>query len=138
MKNTDSFHQQFLSTYYIQHTSLRTGFPGGTVVMIPPANAADEGLISGSRRSLGVGNGNPLQYSCLKNSMDRGAWQASYMCVCVCVCVCVCIYIYNCKLKLQFYIYIYIHTHTHYIYIVCSQIPTQSYGFAHSIALQWV
>ena len=44
--------------------------------MNPPANTADEGLISGSRRSLGVGNGNPLQYSCLENSMDRGAWQA--------------------------------------------------------------
>ena len=43
-----------------------------------PANAEDErdmGLISGSGRSLGEGNGNTLQYSCLENSMDRGAWQ---------------------------------------------------------------
>ena len=37
--------------------------------------AKDLGLISGSGRSLGEGNGNPLQYSCLENSMDRGAWK---------------------------------------------------------------
>ena len=36
----------------------------------------DAGTISGSERSPGEGNGNPLQYSCLENSMDRGAWQA--------------------------------------------------------------
>ena len=45
----------------------------------PPANAGDSGdvgLVSGSGRSPGIGNGNPLQYSCLENSMDRGAWQA--------------------------------------------------------------
>ena len=41
-----------------------------------PANAGDAGSISGSRRSLGGGNGNPLQYSCLRNPMDRGAWWA--------------------------------------------------------------
>ena len=39
-----------------------------------PANAGDGGLIHGSGRSPGEGNGNPLQYSCLENSMDRGAW----------------------------------------------------------------
>ena len=39
-------------------------------------NAGDSCLIPGSGRSLGEGNGNPLQYSCLENSMDRGAWQA--------------------------------------------------------------
>ena len=39
-----------------------------------PANAEYTGLIPGSERSLGVGNGNPLQYSCLGNPMDRGAW----------------------------------------------------------------
>ena len=37
----------------------------------------DPGLISGSRRSPGKGNGNPLQYSCLENFLDRGAWQAT-------------------------------------------------------------
>ena len=40
-----------------------------------PANAGDAGLIPGSGISLEVGNDNPLQYSCLKNSMDRGGWQ---------------------------------------------------------------
>ena len=40
-------------------------------------DASDAGLISGLRRSLGEGNGNPLQYSCLENSMDRGAWWAT-------------------------------------------------------------
>ena len=39
-------------------------------------NAGDWGLISGLGRSTGEGNGYPLQYSCLENSMDRGAWQA--------------------------------------------------------------
>ena len=49
-------------------------FPGGSVVKNPPANAGDVGLISGSGRSPRVGNGYPLQYSCLGNSLDRGAW----------------------------------------------------------------
>ena len=53
------------------------GFPGGSVVKNLPANAGDAGSIPGSRRSSGEGNGNLLQYSCLKNSMDRGAWQAT-------------------------------------------------------------
>ena len=47
------------------------GFPGGSVVQNQPANAGDVGSIPGSRRSPGGGNGNPLQYSCLENSMDR-------------------------------------------------------------------
>ena len=50
------------------------------VVKNPPANAGDTrntGSIPGSGRSPGEGNGNPLQCSCLKNSMDRGAWQAT-------------------------------------------------------------
>ena len=54
--------------------------PGGTVVKNPPANAGnarDTGSIPELGRSLGVRNGNPLQYSCLKNSMDRGDWQAT-------------------------------------------------------------
>ena len=42
-----------------------------------PANAGDVGLIPGSERSAGEGNDNPLQYSCLENPMDRGAWQAT-------------------------------------------------------------
>ena len=48
------------------------GFPGGAVVKNLPANAGDTDLIPGSERSPGVGNGNPLQYSCLENFMDRG------------------------------------------------------------------
>ena len=50
------------------------GFPDGTVVENPPAHAGDMGSIPGSRRSAGVGNGYPLQYSCLEDSTDRGAW----------------------------------------------------------------
>jgi len=46
------------------------------VVKNPPANAGDSGLIPGLGRSPGGGNGNPLQYSCLEDPMDRGAWQA--------------------------------------------------------------
>ena len=52
------------------------GFPGGLVVKNPPANAGDSGSIPGLGRSPGGGNGNPLQYSCLENPMDKGAWQA--------------------------------------------------------------
>ena len=53
------------------------GFPGGSVVKNLPANEGDTGLIPRSGRSLGEGNGNPLQYSCLGNPMDRGAWWAT-------------------------------------------------------------
>ena len=50
---------------------------GGSVVKNPPANTGDTGSIPGSGRSSGEGNGNPLQYSCLENPMDRGAWPAT-------------------------------------------------------------
>ena len=56
------------------------GFLGGSVVKNPPANAGDVrdmGLIPGLGRSPGGGHGNPLQYSCLKNPVDRGAWLAT-------------------------------------------------------------
>ena len=53
---------------------LTRGLPKWAVVKNLPANSGDESLIPGSGRSPGVGNGNPLQYSCLKYSMDRGAW----------------------------------------------------------------
>ena len=49
------------------------GFPGGN----PPANAGDTDSIPGSGRVPGEGKGNPLQYSCLENPMDRGAWRAA-------------------------------------------------------------
>ena len=51
------------------------GFPGGSVVKNLPANEGDTGLIPGAGRSPGVGSSNLLEYSCLGNSMDRGAWQ---------------------------------------------------------------
>ena len=47
------------------------------VLKNPPVNAGDAGSIPGSERSPGIGSGNPLQYSCLGNSMGRGAWQAT-------------------------------------------------------------
>ena len=53
------------------------GFPGSSVVKNPSANARDMGSILGLGRSSGGGNGNPFQYSCLENSMDRGAWQTT-------------------------------------------------------------
>jgi len=56
---------------------LLTSYPDGAVVKNLPANTGDTrdaGLIPESGRTTGVGNGNPLQYSCLGNSMDRGAW----------------------------------------------------------------
>ena len=56
------------------------GFPGGALVKNLPANAEDErdvGLIPGLGRSPGGGHSNPLQYSCLENPMDRGAWRAT-------------------------------------------------------------
>ena len=52
--------------------------PGGSVAKNPPANAEDLGLIPGSGRSPGVGNDYLLQYSCLENSMQRGAWWATF------------------------------------------------------------
>ena len=52
------------------------GFPGGWDGKESACNVGDLGLIPGSERSLGEGNGNPSQYSCLENSMDRGTWRA--------------------------------------------------------------
>ena len=53
------------------------GFPSSSDGKESACSAGDLGLIPGSGRSPGGGNGNPLQYSCLKNSMDRGDWQAT-------------------------------------------------------------
>ena len=59
---------------------LSSSIPGGSAVKNLPAmqetRAADVDLTPGSGRSVGEGNGNPLQYSSLENPMDRGAWQA--------------------------------------------------------------
>ena len=53
------------------------GFPGGSDSKESACNIGDPGLIPGLGISSGIGNGNPPQYSCLENSMDRGAWQAT-------------------------------------------------------------
>ena len=56
------------------------GFPDGSVVQNLPVSAGDtgdSGLIPGSGRSPGGGNGNPLQYSCLGNPIDKGTWRAT-------------------------------------------------------------
>ena len=61
-------------------SELLLGFPGGSGVRNPPASAGgvkDAGLIPGSGRCPGGGNGNPLQYPCLENPTDRGAWRAT-------------------------------------------------------------
>ena len=52
-------------------------FPGGSKVKASSSKARDPGLIPGLGRSPGEGNGNPLQYSCLENPMDREAWQVT-------------------------------------------------------------
>ena len=69
-------------THTHTHTHIYThvGFLGDTEVKNQPANtgdAGDSGLIPGLGRSPGGGNSNPLQYSCLKNPKDRGAWRAT-------------------------------------------------------------
>ena len=56
---------------------LSLGFPGDSVVKNLSTNSGDAVSIPGLGKSLGEGNGNPLQYSCLGNPMDRGAWRAT-------------------------------------------------------------
>ena len=64
--------------YFVHHGSFAyRGFPGGSGGKESACNAGDSGSISGSRRSPGEGHGNPLQYSCLGNPMDSGAWRAT-------------------------------------------------------------
>ena len=71
---------QFMGSQTVGHDcATELNFPSGTVVKNLPANAGnarDMGSILMSGRSIRVGNGNPFQYSCLENSMDRGAWRA--------------------------------------------------------------
>ena len=65
-----------MGIYLVQYLHFE-GFPGSSAEKNPPVNAEDSGLVSGLRRSLLEGNGNPLQYSCLGNPMDRGIWWAT-------------------------------------------------------------
>ena len=76
-KNGVCSHTGELYGFFMYDISPLSGFPGGLVVKNLPANVGDVGSIPGSGRSPGEGNGNLLQYSCLKNPMDRGAWQAA-------------------------------------------------------------
>ena len=73
---TGSFKCSGFSLILRPHSS-QMGFPGGSEVKASTCNAGDLGSIPGSGRSPGDGNGNPLQYSCLENPMDRGAWWAT-------------------------------------------------------------
>ena len=57
-------------------SELSMGFPGRLVGKESPCNAGDPGSFPRSGKSPGEGHGNPLQYFCLENPMDRGAWQA--------------------------------------------------------------
>ena len=78
MTTHNTLHTSFailICVYKIQVAKV-VGLPGGSVVKNLPANAGDEGSIPGSGISSGGEHGNPLQYSCLENPMDRGAWQA--------------------------------------------------------------
>ena len=65
------------SHIHLESCKASEGFPGGSEVKAPACNAGDLGSIPGSGRFPGEGNGNPLQYSCLENPMDRGAWWAT-------------------------------------------------------------
>ena len=70
----------FLPFFFFFFFKKKNGFLAGSVVKNPPVNAGDAGdagLIPGSGRSAGKGNGNSLQYSCLENPMDRGAWRVT-------------------------------------------------------------
>ena len=59
------------------HFNTSVGFSSSSVIKNPPDNVGEAGSLPGLGRSLGEGNGNPLQYSCVENLMDRGAWWAT-------------------------------------------------------------
>ena len=62
---------------FLLFTDVYRVFPSGSVARNPPTNAGDVGLIPGSGRSLGGGDGNPVKHSCLENPIDRGACWAT-------------------------------------------------------------
>ena len=64
------------NNYAFQGQMLIQRFPGGSDGKESACNVGDPGLIPGSGRFPGEGKGNPLLYSCLENSIDRGVWQA--------------------------------------------------------------
>ena len=65
----------YTNTYIFTHLHIYRSFPGGSSGKAPACSEEDPGLFSGLGRAPGEGNGYPLQYSCLGNSRDRGAWQ---------------------------------------------------------------
>ena len=69
--------QLFQRDFILKEFHKSVGFPGGSDGKESACSVGDPGSIPGSGRSPGEGNGNPLQYSCLENPMDRGAWQAT-------------------------------------------------------------
>ena len=73
MKNKAKWRENIFNT----HITSTKGFPGGLDGKASACNAGDLGSIPGSGRSPGEGNGSPLQYSCLENPMDKGAWWAT-------------------------------------------------------------
>ena len=66
-----------LQTLKKNHIFIERDFPGNSVGKESACSAGDPGLTPGSGRSPGAGNGKPLQYPCLENPMDRGAWWAA-------------------------------------------------------------
>ena len=72
-KASSDNHFAFLHFFFLGIVMI-TDFPGGSDGKASVYNAGDPGLIPGLGRSAGEGNGNPLQYYCLENPMDRGAW----------------------------------------------------------------
>ena len=76
----DSFALSCLLTFFLDYLhwlTLFSGFRGGSDRKESACNAGDRGSIPGFRRPPGERHGNPLQYSCLENAMDRGAWRAT-------------------------------------------------------------
>ena len=83
IKNIDKSYHPQLAVLLWEAVKLRSwvsgirSFPDDSVIKNPPANAGDASSIPRSGGSPGEGNGNPLQYSCLGNPMDRRLWQAA-------------------------------------------------------------
>ena len=80
MENTSSLsypNHLNVAIFHLICIYIHQGFPHSSVSQESARNAGDLGLIPGLGRSLGEGHGNPLQFSCLENTKDRGAWQAT-------------------------------------------------------------
>ena len=75
--NPNNAPERYIYIFLSIYPSFYLDFPGGLAVKNLPANAGDVGLISELGRSPGEGSGNPLQYYCLENPMDGGAWEAT-------------------------------------------------------------